>query len=498
MQQTSTAAPANAPTRGVDRPGRLETRGIDFIPEEERHSRPRNLAWVFFGGQFTYSAFILGALPVVFGLNWWSAFTAILVGTTIGAAAFAAMALIGTKTGTNGTVSSSAFFGVRGRYVGSFIAQIIDLCFFALTTWAGGEALLSAAHRWFGLSTGNGALAIAMALVAAATLAIGILGHATVVANEKFISVTNLVMMLVLVGLAADTFSAHQAHAEYALGTFWPTWLLAVTVAIAQCTSYGPFGSDYSRYIPTETPRRAVFGGAFGGIFAGSVVALLAGAFIGLAIADPGDPVSGVIGLPGVGLLVPVVILGFVGNSTNGAMCVYNGTLDLQAILWRLNRFHVGLIFGAVGLAVSYLGVIVFDATDSINALITIVTVLVTPWMAINIIGYLQHKGRFRPHDLQAFADPARRGIYWYAGGFNPRAVGAWLVATVVGLLFTHSSLLTGPLADSANGVDLSFISAAIVGAVLYLGSGLLVPAKRHEAEAAEEAAIPVVAGANN
>jgi purine-cytosine permease-like protein len=466
MQGTTQIDSVTGPAHGVDRMGHLETRGIDFIPEEERHSRPRNLAWVFFGAEFTYAAFILGALPIVFGLSWWSAFTAILVGSVIGSLAFAGMAVIGPKTGTNGTVSSGAFFGIRGRYVGSFIAQVIDLGFFALTTWAGAEALLAAGHRWFGTGTGNGALAIAMALVAAVTLVIGILGHATLVGYEKFISVSNFLIMALVVALASKHFTVHQAHAQYALGGFSATWMLAVTVAIANATSFGPFASDYSRYIPTDTSPRQVFGGAVGGMFAGNVVALLAGAFIGLSIANPANTVTGIIGIPSPILLIPVVALGFLGNATNGAMCVYNGTLDLQAILWRLGRLNVGLIFGVAGIAVAFLGVIVFDAVESINALVSIVTVLVTPWMAINIIGYLRCRGRFVPHHLQAFG--AHTGVYWYKGGVNPRAVFAWVAGVVVGLLFTNTSLLVGPLATSANGVELSFISAAVVGAVLY------------------------------
>ncbi len=476
MQATDVTDVVAGPKHGVDRVGHLETRGIDFIPQEERHSSPRDLAWVFFGAQFTYAAFILGALPIVFGLNWWSAFTAILVGSVVGAGAFAGMAVMGPKTGTNGTVSSAAFFGIRGRYVGSFIAQIIDLGFFALTTWAGAEALLSAGHRWFGIGTGNGALAIAMALVAAVTLFIGILGHATLVAYEKFISVSNLLIMVLVVALATKHFTAHQAHAQYALGSFSATWFLAVTVAIANATSFGPFASDYSRYIPAATPPRDVLRGAMSGMFTGNIVALLAGAFIGLSITNPSDPVSGIVSIPGVILLIPVVALGFIGNATNGAMCVYNGTLDLQAILWRLRRLSVGLIFGVAGLAVAYLGVIVFNAINSINALVSIVTVLVTPWMAINIIGYLRCHGRFLPHHLQAFADPTQRGVYWYTNGFNLRAVIAWVAGVAVGLMFTNTSLLVGPLATSANGVDLSFISAAVIGGALYLLIGVPAP----------------------
>ena len=96
--------------------------------------------------------------------------------------------------------------------------------------------------------------------------------------------------------------------------------------------------------------------------------------------------------------------------------------------------------------------------------------------MAINIIGYLRCHGRFLPHHLQAFADPSQRGVYWYKNGFSVRAVIAWVAGVVVGLMFTNTSLLVGPLATSANGVDLSFISAAVIGGTLYLLIGVPAP----------------------
>jgi purine-cytosine permease-like protein len=467
MSAARGAAEAVPVTSGVDVFGKVETHGIDFIPPQERHSRPRDLAWAFFGANFNFSAFILGALPIVFGLGWWAAATSILVGSVIGSAAFAGMAIFGPRTGTNSTVSSAAVFGIRGRYVGSFIAQIIDLGFFALVTWAGAEALLTASHRLFGTGTGNGPLAIALAVAAAITLTIGILGHATVVANEKFVSVSNVIVMTIVIILAASHFHLHQKGAPLALGSYWPTWLLAITVAIVNATSYGPFAADYSRYIPEDESPWRVFGGALSGMFFSNLLSLLAGAFIGLAVTDPTDPITGMLQFPGKVLLIPIVLISFFGNCSNGAMCVYNGSLDLHAILWRLQRFQVGILFGVVGLIVAYLGTVVFNAINSINALVSIVTVLVTPWMMINIIGYFEQRGRFDQRQLQAFGQ--RGSHYWYTGGFNVRAVAAWAIGLIVGLMFSNTSLMTGPLSSTASGVDLSFISSAIVGSVVYL-----------------------------
>ena len=129
------------PGEGRDAPVRLETRGIDYIPAVERNSRPANLAWTYFGAQFGYALYVLGGLLPVFGLGWWPSFWAIIAGTLVGSLAVAAIALIGPRTGTNSTVSSVASFGVRGRYLGSIIAQFDNLGFNVIIIWSGGLGL---------------------------------------------------------------------------------------------------------------------------------------------------------------------------------------------------------------------------------------------------------------------------------------------------------------------------------------------------------------------
>src|ERR1700710_2203634 len=89
---------------------------------------------------------------------------------------------------------------------------------------------------------------------------------------------------------------------------------------------------------------------------AGCIVALTCGEIIALGATDPSASTSTMIdNLPAI-LLVPVVLIGLVGNLTNGAMVAYNGMLDLHAILWRMRRSQVGLVFGAGGLAVGCIG----------------------------------------------------------------------------------------------------------------------------------------------
>jgi purine-cytosine permease-like protein len=463
---------ANDVTAGaIDAPGHIETRGIEFIPEAERHSKPKEMGFVFFGTQMTYGSLVIGALPVAFGLDWWGSLSAIIVGTLIGSLAVALMAVMGPKAGTNSTVTSSAFFGIRGRYVGSFITQVIDLGYFAMVLWVSAPPLVQAGHMLFGLPNGNAALTVALLGTAVIVLGLGIFGHATLVAWEKFTSYANLICLVLLVAFCIGHFdpAPNPKNNPLVLGTYWPSWMLAVTVTIANAISYAPFAGDYARYMPTRTSGKSMFWWPFGGMVIGCLIACLCGELIGLSVSDPFNATSLMLNFTPHLLILPIVLIGLVGNVTNGGMVVYNGMLDLQAILWRLSRLNVGLAFSAIGLVVAYLGLVVFNLSNSILALCSIVTVLVTPWTVINVLGYLRHGQRFRPGDLQAFARSEDRGIYWYRNGFNIPAVAAWLVGVTVGMMFSDTALFVGPLSQLAKGVDLSFLSAAFVGGLLYV-----------------------------
>ena len=88
------------------------------------------------------------------------------------------MALIGPRTGTNGPVSSGAFFGVVGRIIGSAIALLIAIGFYALAVWTGGQIAVYGAHALFGLHSGNLELGISYAIIASIAITAAIYGHA--------------------------------------------------------------------------------------------------------------------------------------------------------------------------------------------------------------------------------------------------------------------------------------------------------------------------------
>jgi purine-cytosine permease-like protein len=458
--------------QGRDVIAQLETRGIDYIPAVERNSRPLNLAWTYFGAQFGYAVYVLGGLLPAFGLGWWASFWAIICGTLIGSLAVASVALIGPKTGTNSTVSSVASFGVHGRYLGCVIAQFDNLGFNVIIIWAGGLALVQALYRLAGTSDGTGALIIGMAIVAIVMSVLGLLGHATLIVSFKFVAITNVILMVVFILITHSHFHTHPVGTPYLLGSFWPTWLLGLTLGIVSPISYGVGVNDYARRIPENASPRNIFAALAGGMFAGNALAYLMGAWITLCFASVATPlVTGFVQLSPGWFLVPFIVLGFFGNIVGGGLDMYNATLDLHAILFKISRAANCLIIIVVTFIVTYFAVVVFNAVTTVTSFATVLSAVLGPWIAILIVRHFELRGRYNVLDLHAYAS-GEHGVYWYWNGFGLRAVAVWAISTAIGLLWSSTTLYEGPLASMTDDIDLSFISAFIIGGVAYYVTG--------------------------
>jgi purine-cytosine permease-like protein len=449
--------------------GRIEQTGIEHIPEAERDSRPANLGFVFFGGNLAFSVIVFGWLPITFGLGWWSTVTASAVGLAIGTLITAPLALLGPRTGTNNTVSSGAHFGINGRLVGSALTLIFALAYAAIAVWTSGDALVATAHRLFGTPTGDGALALGYALIAAEIALVALYGHATVVALQRI--VVPVVGVLLLAGIVAfaGSFDSGYAGGGYILGSFWPTWMLAVTVAAAGPLSYAPSLGDYSRRISRRYGDRRVLAAAALGVFGGLFATTLFGAFTASTFASLGDSyvIDLVAAAPG-WYVLPILLIGLAGGVGQGVLNLYASGLDLESLVPRMSRVQTTLVTSLAAFVLLYAGTFALDAVESITAMTLLLNGVAAPWVLINLLAFLlARRGRYDPHDLQAWG---RRGSrYWFTGGWNLRAVGAWAAGSVVGLLAVETQLYTGPLAHLASGIDLSLAGSTLVAGLTYV-----------------------------
>jgi purine-cytosine permease-like protein len=459
----------------------VETRGVEMVPEAERSARPRDIFWIGIGGNLAFSIVLFGWLPLTFGLGWWSTVTSMLVGYAIGALLVTPMGLLGPRTGSNNSVASGAQFGVLGRLVGSVIGLLIALCYVALAIWAGGQAIVAPAARLLGTPDSTLAYALGYAAVAIAVAVIAIYGFQLLERAQKLLVPT--VGLLTLTGFIAfaGDFDPGFGGGDYVLGSFWATWTLSVVLAVSGPVSYCTSVGDWTRYVSRRHGDRRTAGAVFGGMFLGALLPALLGAFIGVAIGVRADDdfVSSVVAAAPAWYVLPILLNGLVGSCGQASITLYSSGLDLDAVFPRLSRVGCTTVMTLVCLALVYLGAFAWDAEESVIAFALLLTAVATPWMGVTLVGFALSRGRYNAQDLQVFNERRRGGVYWFTGGWNPRAVVAWALGSTIGLLCSATTIFTGPLANIAGGVDLSFVAGMITAAVGYLVIRALFPETR-------------------
>ena len=466
-------APAANQSPTDDRFGHVEAKGVEYLPESERDSRPVNMLAVFFGGNLAFSVIVFGWLPITFGLSWISAVTASAVGITLGTLLIAPMALMGPRTGTNNTVSSGAHFGVTGRLIGSALTLLFALAYAAIAVWTSGDALIAASHRLFGTPVNNGMLALGYGIIATEIVAVALFGHGTVVTLQKFVlPVVGVLLLLGVVAFGAKIDPSAAGGGDYLLGGFWQTWGLAVVMAVGGPLSYAPTLGDYSRRISrTKYSDRSVLTATMAGIFFGLFVTSAFGAFTASTFTTLSDSyVADLVAESPGWYVLPIVLIALAGGLGQGVLNIYASGLDLEALIPKLKRVQTTLITSALAVALLYIGVFLVNAVDSITAMTLLLNGFAAPWVAINVAGFLvARRGIYHPADLQVFNQGRRGGRYWFSGGWNLRAVIPWAAGSLFGILAVDTSLYTGPLANLAHGIDVSLIGSAAIATIGYL-----------------------------
>ncbi|MCJ1681503.1 cytosine permease [Streptomyces sp. APSN-46.1] len=456
-----------APTAVPPRPSPPAVDGIEPIPEAERTSRPADFGWIWPSAQFSFGTVVMGALPVMFGLGWWGAISAIVVGVAIGTALLAPLARLGARTGTNDPIASGAHFGVRGRIIGNAITIVTALGFFAIAVWTGGTAIMVAGNRMASTPTGPGALTVAMVVTAGVVAFVAVRGHTVLVRTYKITAVIGGIVLIGTVLVLSPQFDAGYAGGEYALASPLHTWFLAATASATVPLSYATFQGDYTRYMPSATAPGKLVRYSGVAMFVSTVAALGTGAYVSTLLSGPQAPwLQGLTeAVPG-WFAVVVVVFGFAGTIPQGAVCLYAAGLSANSMFWRASRAVVTAAVALLALVVLYLGAVAYDAMESMGAFVTLLLTVVAPWAAVLTVGYRLHRGHYRAQDLRAFTTGGG-GLYWYTRGVNARAVAAFAAGSVIGALWVNNPLYVGPLTELTGGVDLSLpVSFALTAAV--------------------------------
>lgn len=441
----------------------VERRSIEYVPLAERHGKAWHQGPFWFGGNFILLTMTAGFLGPANGLTVGWSILAIATGAGFGTFFMAFHANQGPRLGLPQMIQSRAQLGTQGAvfsltaavlvYIGFIVFNIVLIAEAVGTVLPGGKWL------WY-------PVAVAVVFV------IATVGHDLLHFIERWNTFILIVFYLVFTIYALYDLLGHPATAPGGtghLGFNLAGFLIQFSVAAGYQITYAVYVSDYSRYLPRDTPAAPLIIWTYAGAAASAIWLMSLGAFLSAHVATE-DIVTAVVeegnGLfPHFGtIMVLISIPAMIGiNSVNS----YGAMLSGASAVDGFKRLQPGLRVRVIGLLIvdviclalaiaipaNYLG--------TFNSFITIVLYFLVPWTAVNLVDfYFVRRGHyaipeiFNPH-----------GIYrrWPYRGVTSYLVG---IATMTPFMVVFG--YEGPGAKLFGGADFSFLIGLVVAGGLY------------------------------
>jgi purine-cytosine permease-like protein len=447
----------------ADQVGHIEVRGVEVIPDSDRHGRPSELFSLWLTSNITVLYIIFGGSLIAAGLNLWQA-ALIIVAGNLAYAFIGWAATVGPVAGTSTLMISRAHYGPNGNRLSAFCSWLSLVGFEAINIAFGALALFSLAGE-LGWHVGGFGKAVLLAVTVAVTYSVAVLGHATIVRFQQLFAIALGVLSVLLI-----IFVAQHVHWNYAPksalhgAALWVALSSGLTLILSGPLSWAPAPVDYARYLPRSASRRAI---AFH-TTAGSLIPAIALALVGAAAATVVDPAA----LPNsikpivpgwfYPLFLAVVVVGTIANNVLG---IYSSGLSLQAMGLRIHRAAAVSIDAAIGTAMAVYAIFISDFTATLTEFLQWALFWWAPYLAIFLVDLVLRRGRYVGPELE----DARGSRYWFDGGYRWRGLIALLAGMVATALFAQTSHLKGPLSTHLlSRGDISPIVGMLVGGGLY------------------------------
>lgn len=361
-----------------DRVIAVETAGSEPIPDAERHGSPLQLLWTWASPNIEFATVYIGVISVLFfGLNFWQAAAALLLGTALGALTQGVLSLDGPRFGVPQMVIGRLSFGYRGNLLPAGVnALVAGVGWFAVNS-------VSAA---FALNTLTGLRPLpSLLLVVAVEIVIGFIGHNFVHAFEKYAFPALAVVFLVAGVWTLDHADLGASGGGGGIGGF----LLAFSTAWGYAAGWNPYATDYSRYLPRTANRfRTALYPAVGLFLSVAVVSLVGAASATIAAPAGATPTAAFTGhLPSwLGDLVLLSII--LGGISANALNVYSSAMSITSLGLRLpawlGRGALVVISGVAGTAAAWASL--SDAGHAYEAFLLVIAYWIGPWLGVVLV----------------------------------------------------------------------------------------------------------------
>jgi NCS1 nucleoside transporter family len=423
------------------------------IPLSERHGKARDLFTIWATPNLEFATVFVGMIAVMFfGLNIWQATVAVVLGSLLGAISHGLLGARGPFFGVPEMVISRIPFGWKGNSVPSGLnALLASLGWFAVNTVTGTFALTSLLDI---------PVVLSLVLVVGVQVVFAFFGHNMIHKTNKLMfpfAVVAFILAFIWVVPSAD-YSVNAGTGT--LGGF----LIAMGAAFGYASGWNPFASDYSRYLPQDSSKKAVALWSGAGLFLSCSLLMFLGVLAATLVAPEGATPTDQFTSTMPTLIAAIVLLAVLGGSIIGnSLNVYSATMSFLSLPIKISssarRTIATVIFGAAGGIVAYFGL--QDPSRYTNFLL-VIAYWVAPWLGVVFMDqYLRRKNTVSGFLFDKKHNPIAGVVSFVVA----------LVSSVV--LFSNQVMFVGivpsnipEFGDSAPAFG--FVIAAVLYAILY------------------------------
>lgn len=465
---------------GSGRQIQVETNGLDVISDAERKGSPRQLFWPWFGANVSILGLSYGAFALGFGISFWQAVVAGLIGI-IGSFLLCGFVAVAGKRGSAPTmVLSRAAYGVRGNRLPSVISWVLTVGWETVLTSLATLATATVVGR-LGWGGGTGTKVIALIVIAALVVVGGVMGFDLIMRLQTVITVVTGVLTVVYIALVADHIHWHTVSA---LPSGSAEEFIGALVFLLTGFGLGwvNAAADYSRYLPRTSSSRGVIGWTTVGASVAPVILLvfgllLAGSSSSLNTAVAADPIGALTTILPTWFLVPFAIVAVLGLVGGAVLDIYSSGLALLSAGLRIPRYLAALVDGVLMIAGAVY--IVFVADDFLGQFIGFLTTLGVPvaaWCGVMLADLLLRRAPYDDRDL--FRPRGRYGdvaVLPLVVTVGATAIGWGLVTNAAASWLEWQGYLLGPVGLGGKsgawaGANLGVLAALVLGFAVTLG----------------------------
>lgn len=413
--------------KSKDIPFQVETYGINPVQHGDRHGRTRDLFWLWFAGNMSFTYIVIGAVVWSYGLSLWQSVLAI----TLGLASFAVIGYLGLPghaTGLPTMAYAERIFGRYGNRIVSAASWLNMVGWETVVLIIASFTIATILNLIFGFPLSPISLILSLAIAAGLELSFAFLGHATIELLQQWVSyifgvLTLGVLLALLPHVDWVTVWRHPA------GSWVSAMIPAVTVVVAvSALSWVTTAADYTRYLPTTISNRRIVWAASSGAIIPTALLMFAGLLLGstaLGLASASNPVAFLLHWLPTWAQIPYLVITLVGIVAGGVLCAYSSGLSLLAAGVKLPRSRTIGLDAIISLAASLYVLLVSQGfLANFEGFLSLVAALLAPFVGVAL---------FHLHPSRAASHRA--------------AFASWLAGAMLGLATTTTPIFTGPLA---------------------------------------------------